>query len=105
MFGIFNSRSRDSDGSNILTNDAEIIENEVFNSTTLKIQNSKGEIHALTRSEERKRAKSHTRLVSKSGQKKIRTLTTVRHRAQKIRDVFTFLVELNWSLHDSIGAQ
>ena len=95
MFGIFNSRDSESD--DILTNDPEP-ESQVFHTTSLKVQNEKGETVELTRSEEKRRERAVCRLVSKAGQKRVRTVGSARLQVKKMRDLFTSLVELSWSL-------
>ena len=96
MLRMFKSRSRDSDSERILTDNEAIIETEMLNSTCLKIQTEKGEIQELTVSEERRRDRTLARLVDKNGQKRVRTVSSARLEAQKMRDLFTWLVELNW---------
>ena len=96
MLRMFKSRSRDSDSDRILTDNEAIIETEMLNSTCLKIQTEKGEIQELTVSEERRRDRTLARLVDKNGQKRVRTVSSARLEAQKMRDLFTWLVELNW---------
>ena len=95
MFGIF--KSRDSDSNSILTNNAEI-ENEIFNSTCLKIQTEKGEVEEVSVGEERRRERGLARLVSKTGEKRVRTVASARHQVTRLRDIFTSLVELGWCL-------
>ena len=96
MLRMFKSRSRDSDSERILTDNEAIIETEMLNSTCLKIQTEKGEIQELTVSEERRRDRTLARLVDKNGQKRVRTVSSARLEAMKMRDLFTWLVELNW---------
>ena len=96
MLSIFKSKSIDSDSDRILTNNDAEIETELLNSTCLKIQTVKGEILELSGSEERRRGRTLTRLIGKNGQKRIRTMTSARLEAQKMRDMFTSLVDLNW---------
>ena len=98
MLSIFKSKSIDSDSDRILTNNDAEIETELLNSTCLKIQTVKGEILELSGSEERRRGRTLTRLIGKNGQKRIRTMTSARLEAQKMRDMFTSLVDLNWSV-------
>ena len=93
---MFKSRSRDSDSDRILTDNEATIETEMLNSTCLKIQTEKGEIQELTVSEERRRDRTLARLVDKNGQKRVRTVSSARLEAMKMRDLFTWLVELNW---------
>ena len=92
MFGIF--KSRDSESNSILTNNAEI-ENEIFNSTCLKIQTEKGEVEEVSGGEERRRERGLARLVSKTGEKRVRTVASARHQVTRLRDIFTSLVELS----------
>ena len=98
MLSIFKSKSIDSDSDRILTNNDAEIETELLNSTCLKIQTVKGEILELSGSEERRRGRTLTRLIGKNGQKRIRTMTSARLEAQKMRDMFTSLVDLNWAV-------
>ena len=96
MLGIFKSRSNDSDSDRILSNNDAETSTELLNSTCLKIQTEKGEILELSGSEERRRGKTLSRLIGKNGQRRVRTTTSARLEVQKVRDMFTSLVDLNW---------
>ena len=70
----------------------------ILNQTSLKLQDSRGQVRVLTKKEEKQRHKSVHRLVTKNGKQRIRMHIGTNLRNRKVLDFFTSFIDYNWFL-------
>ena len=70
---------------------------DLYETTSLKIQDSSGKVRVLSKKEEKEFNKSAQRLVTKDGERKVKTVTGFRTKQKRFRDIFTSVVDYSWS--------
>ena len=70
----------------------------ILNQTSLKLQDSRGQVRVLTKKEEKQRHQSVHRLVTKNGKQRIRMHIGTNLRNRKVLDFFTSFIDYNWFL-------
>ena len=98
FINIFQRNSLFSDEEDQVLDNDDIVVKNIFDSTSLKIQNNiTGDVRVLTKKEENERRRSVPRLVTKEGKRKVKTMTVFKSKRKKLEDVFTTIVDYSWS--------
>jgi hypothetical protein len=80
----------------IIDDSLENVQSQIFDSTSLKIQNHNSEIEEVSKKQERYRARTLKRLFGKDGSNRLRTVGLKRMRKEKLKDGFTTFLEWSW---------
>ena len=81
----------------IMDDKVDNFESQIFDSSSLKIQNLNLEIEEVSKKQERHRIKTLKRLAGKNGSNRRRTVGLKRMRKEKLKDGFTTFLE--WSFY------
>ena len=91
------SKHSDSDNEQIIDDEELKVGSEIIEPTSLKIQNSGGEIIEVSKKQERYRRKTMKRLIGKNGRHRLRAVGLKRMRKERLKDGFTTFLEWSWS--------
>ena len=96
MIGVNVVNKSDNDTDQIVDDDMDEDESQLFESTSLRIQKLNSEIEEVSKKQEKYRRRTLHRLVGKNGCLNVRTIGLGKMRQKRLKDCFTTFLEWGW---------